>query len=152
MRRICEIRNAEGRVLEGWIVRWDDAARTYAGGTERMTQGALHWDDVILNLHHRDDKPIARGDALGLRSDGVGVRLRADLPEGIPDADLALALVRNGIARGLSVEMYVERDKWDGPDRVIERAEMLGAAVVTHPAYPRSEVVARSERRRRIWL
>ena len=153
-RRYCELRQAEGRAIEGVAIRYGDNATMPWGASERIEPGAfgdLADADAILNLQHDRARPLARtqGGGLTLRDSRSELRVEAELPE-TRTADEALALVRAGVLRGLSLEFVVRRERVDADTRVIEQATLHGVSVVDTPAYPASMVAAR-ERARCAW-
>lgn len=151
-RRFCELR-AEGRMLEGTAIRYGDIA-TFPWGKEAIKAGAFApLGDVILNRQHDRKAPLARtgGGGLTLTDSPEALSVRADLPAGVAAADEALVLVRNKILRGLSIEFFPEAERQSGDLRIIEKAKLIGVAVVDDPQYPDSEVSARAESRARGW-
>ena len=162
-RRYVELRQAEGRVIEGVAVRYGDVAVIGAAFRERIEAGAFGRvadADVILNAQHDRTTPLARtgGGGLSFADSAESLSLRADLPE-TRAADDVLALVRSGVLRGLSIEFRAVAERIEAGVRVIERAVLRGVAVVDTPAYPASEVEARmamlprpAPARRRLWL
>ena len=86
-------------------------ARAFAGGA----------DDVILNRQHDRGRPLARtGAGLVLTEAADALMLRAEIPAGV-EQDQALADVRAGILRGLSVE-FVAVEETDGRRRARDSA------------------------------
>ena len=151
--RRVELRQGEGRTLEGVVVRYGDKA-TLPWGEERIEPGAFQpLGDVVLNAHHDRQTPLARTDGAGLTLDDTDERLAisADLPA-TQAADDVLALVRAGVMRGLSIEFRAVAERIEGSVRVIERAVLSGIGVVDTPAYPASEVEARRRGGRRAWV
>ena len=146
-RRFVELRaEPEGRRLSGVAVRYGDTARL-PWGEERFEPGAfgdVAGADVILNVQHERTRPIARTGGAGLALVDTSERLaiRADIPP-TKDGDDALALVRAGVLRGLSVEFRAVAERIEGGVRVIERAVLSAVGIVDTPAYPASEVEAR---------
>ena len=145
-RRFVELRAGEGRTLEGVVVRYGDVGRTRFG-RERIEPGAfgdIEGADVVLNMQHERSQPLARtqGGGLVLSDSSEQLVMRATLLETRAASDV-LALVRGRVLRGLSVEMYVHRDRQDAGVRVVERARLGGLGVVDRPAYPASAVAAR---------
>ena len=117
-----------------------------------FTPGSLHWDPagVVLNRQHSDSSPIAR---ILPQTDGDRLMVDHSLPDTAAGRDAATE-VRNGLLIGLSAEVRVEKDRHEAGRRLIERAELAGAAIVTRPAF-RSTAVTVHERqraRRRVWL
>ena len=131
-------------------IRYGDTA-TLPWGRERFEPGAfgdVAGADVILNVAHDRTRPIARTGGAGLALVDTSERLamRAELPV-TQEADDALALVRVGVLRGLSVEFRAVAERIEGGVRVIERAVLSAVGLVDTPAYPASEVEARRRRK-----
>ena len=159
--RFAEIRLAEidGKPsIQGTVVRYGDTAELM-GFKERMLPGSLRFADVLVNLMHQRERPIARSGA-GLILRDTGTALEATItPANIRDGQEALELVRAGVLKGLSAEFKVdrngERQSADGI-REITSAELTGLGIVDRPAYPQSlaQVAKRyaPNRGRRIWL
>ena len=143
-RRFAEGVTADKRTLSGTVIRYGEET-THAGRRERFERGAFGaLGDVILNAHHERAMPIARtGAGLKLRSGADALYMKARLPKG-RDATNTLRLVRAGVLRGLSIEFRALRERNEAGVRVIERAKLMGIAVVDTPAYPGSTVEARS--------
>ena len=117
---------------------------------ERFEPRALRLAPAVpLNLMHNPLQAVAwRPDGgLRLEHDDTALRMVADVPA-IPAGDVALAMVREGEANGLSVEFRAERERreggrWEGV-RVIEAAELTGIGIVRRPSYGKSHVEARA--------
>ena len=151
-RRFAELRQGPGRTLEGVAIRYGDVA-PMPWGAERFEAGAfgdVGNADVILNVQHSRERPIARtgGGGLVLADTPDALTIRADLPV-TRESDDALALVRAGVLRGLSVEFRPVAERLEADVRVIERAALAAVAVVDTGAYPGSTVEARARRRRK---
>ena len=137
-RRAVEFRVAEGgaglAVLEGTAIRYGDKSRI-GPFTEEFRSGSLALQDVIANIMHKRDRPLARqGHGLVL-TDGLNeLSVRMELPDTTDGRD-ALALVRSGVLQGLSVEFRAFRENWQGTHRIIEGAALVGVALVDRPAY-----------------
>ena len=159
--RFAEVRLAEvdgAPAIQGTVVKYGDTARLL-GFRERMLPGSLRFADVIVNLMHRRERPIARTGA-GLILRDTGTALEATItPAEVRDGKEALELVKAGVLRGLSAEFKVdpngERRGADGI-REITSAELTGLGIVDKPAYPQSlaQVSKRYQPKegRRIWL
>ena len=145
-RRFARLRQA-GRTLTGDAILYGEVARL-PWGEERFEAGAFGADvsaaDVTLNVLHDRGRPIARTGGGGLvLTDGPGaLAMAAELPDTREAAD-TLALVRAGVLRGLSIEFHATQERQDGSLRVVERADLVGLAVVDRPAYLSSTVTAR---------
>ena len=150
-RRYAELRLEPEGVLTGVVVRYGDQARL-PWGTERFQAGAfgdLAAVDATLNVLHDRARPLARTGGAGLELlDGAdALELRAQLPE-TREAEDVVRLIKAGVLRGLSLEFAAEADRMEGGTRIVERARVLGVAVVDRPAYPDSQVSARGAVRR----
>lgn len=142
--------DANSRELEGVALNYGEIAQL-PFGRERIVSGAfgsLERADVILNKQHNRGVPLARtgGGGLYLENDAQRLNIRAELPS-IKDADDTLTLVRAKILRGLSIEFLPTKHRFvtDGgkPLMEIERARLVGIAVVDRPAYTKSVLKAR---------
>ena len=158
--RFIEFR-AEGNTLSGTVLRYGDTARI-GRFSERFEPRALTMgDDVIVNLMHDRQKPVARsGAGLEIRSDDQGVTARIELPDTSFGRE-ARELVDARILRGFSLEFRADDERWEGHSRIITRATASGFAIVDRPAYPESRIEARmselfglqdTNRPRKVWL
>ena len=138
--RADDTRQSPGR-LYGELMRYGERARDRA---ERFADGALSWPDdgIVLNVQHDRRQPLAR--VVPKVENGV-VIIDAALPDTQRSRD-TLALVREGVLKGLSVEFRAISDRWVGNVREIASAALRGAALVDEPAYSTS-VEARAKRR-----
>ena len=156
--RFCEIRaDLEARRLEGRAMRYGDVADLGAF-RERFEAGAfgdLGTADVVLNRQHQRAEPLARtgGGGLVLLDTNLELRIEATLPE-TRAADDVLALVRNNVLRGLSIEFKALRERFENGVRIVSRARLGAIGVVDSGAYPDAAVAARAvaSARRRLWL
>ena len=146
--RFCEIRR-EGRALSGQGIVYGDLARI-GTRSERFLPGSLGADvgalDVLLNVQHDRGRVLARtcGGGLVLTDTAAALEVRAELPE-TREASDTLALVEAGVRRGFSIEFVAQRERMEGPTRVIQAARLVGIGVVDKPAYKASSVAARAE-------
>ena len=133
--------------LTGAVMRFGEVA-ALPWGKERFEPRSLHFDPagVILNRQHDRGRPLARfpgGLTLDMSDSALTMRARvADTTEGRD----TVALVRAGVLRGLSVEFIPEKERSEGDLRVVERAKLVGIAVVDNGAY--SEATVESNRAR----
>lgn len=143
-----DTRQSPGRLV-GTLIEYETRAKDRA---ELFREGALSWPDdgVVLNRQHARDRPVMRFTPVA--GDGV-VRVDAALPDTQAGRDLATE-VRSGLFTGLSVEFRAKRETRQGGVRVIEAAELVGAAVVDTSSYDTSVAVRerRQGGRRRAWL
>ena len=134
---------AEGRRLVGTVLRYSDFAPTYR---ERFEPGALFAaGPVPLNIRHDPMQTVAWSPdgGLELHYERDALRMVAELPP-IPAADVALRMVRDGYANGLSAEFHPQAERREAGLRVIERARLSGIALTHKPAYRQSRVEARA--------
>ena len=141
-RRFVEFR-AEGDTLSGTVIRYGDTA-TFGRWREQFQAGSIRPRDVVVNLHHDRAQPVAREGA-GLQLTDGPDELRATVT--LPDTRLAREareLVDAGILRGFSMEFRVRDggESWEGNQRTIRAADLVGLALVDKPAYSAS-VIAR---------
>ena len=148
-RRFLELRQSEGRVLEGAALVYSDEA-VFPWGRERIEPGAFQpLGDCILNRQHDRKTPLARtgGGGLELIDSPEELRIRATLPD-TSSATETISLVRAKILRGLSIEFHAREERLDGDLRIISRAELMAVAVVDDPQYEQSRVSAREKENR----
>ena len=152
----AEIRAAEdpdSRILEGTVLAYGDLAVVGPGVRERFAPGAFvgHMADVVLNRQHVRTQPVARTEAgLVLTDSAEALMLRADLPVTAGGTE-ALAMVRAGLLRGLSVEFRAIRQGMAGGVRVVYEAWLDAIGLVDRPAYPASAVQARELQAPEAW-
>ena len=144
-RRFSEGVTADGRTLAGTVIPYGSEGKI--GNTrERFEPGAfgdVSGSDVILNRQHQRHLPLARsGGGLTLTDSTAALAMSAELPE-TRDCEDTIALVRAGVLKGLSVEFRAVRERRDKGVRVIEKATLVGIAVVDRPAYADAAVQAR---------
>ena len=141
-RRFLEGVRLDGRTLRGTAMRYGDQARIQVGTTECREQfapgsfGNAAELDATLDVMHRADRRLVRTGGAGLTftDDGTELRLEAVLPQ-TRDGDDAIAMVRSGLLRGLSVEFYAYEDQWAGSLRTVTRAALPAVGLVDKPAY-----------------
>ena len=145
-RRFAEGVTVKGRTLTGAAMKYGEVA-TVKGRPERFEPGAFgEAKDVILNLHHDRARPLARsgGGGLDIIDSADALSITATLLE-TRDAKDAIALVKGGVLRGLSVEFRPKRERHEAGVRVIERAELVAIGLVDTPAYDGATVAARHD-------
>ncbi|MCY4495598.1 MAG: HK97 family phage prohead protease [Acidimicrobiaceae bacterium] len=142
----------EGRRLTGPALLFGETSPSHR---ERIEAGAFAFDNsVVFNLLHDPLQALAwhPGGGLELRQDDEALHLDATLPP-IPSGDLALQLVREGQAKGLSVEFHAVEERREAGIRIVSKAALVGIGLVRRPSYPNSRVEAREARgRMHLWL
>jgi len=143
--RYVELRAGEGE-LTGTVVRYGEWNRIGSyPHRERVDAGAFELSDVIVNLQHNRSQPVARQGTEFLQFDDDGARLEMRLKyPPTTYGKMARELVEAGVLRGLSVEMQVGSDEWQGRDRTIRSARVHGVGIVDRPAY-KEAVIHRSQ-------
>ena len=148
-----ELRRLPGRRLTGTVMRYGSEAELPGGIRERFSMFAFdQWlrsgADVALNVMHDRSLTVAtrrRGD-LTLTDSPEALTMAAELPAG--DAyDSVLALVGDGLTRGLSVEFHAIEERRVNDTRVIQRATLAAVGIVDDPAYEASGVEVRARGR-----
>ena len=101
--------------------------------------------DVILNRQHQRQLILARTGGGGLSLDDNERRLlvTAELPE-TREADDTLKMVQSRLLRGFSIEFRATEERFENRTRIIDRAELVGVAIVDTPAYSDSRVALRA--------
>ena len=145
--RAFEIRQQGERRLTGIAVRYGDTAKL-AFGQERFMPGAfgdVKARDVILNRQHQRQLILARTGGGGLSLDDNERRLlvTAELPE-TREAEDTLKMVQSRLLRGFSIEFRATEERFENRTRIIDRAELVGVAIVDTPAYSDSRVALRA--------
>ena len=127
----CELR-VSGRTLSGTVLRYGDLSPEHR---ERFAPGAFAPVPAVpLNLQHDRTIVLMPAERYALIDSERALEVRAELP-----ADsAALKLVRRGALNGFSVEFHSRSETRESGVRVIERAELVGVALVDEPSYPES--------------
>ena len=143
---------ASGNRVSGTAIRYGDIAVLSEGLHERFEPGAFSGiaaADVILDLQHQREMPLARtgGGGLTLVDTPHELRFEAVLPDTRAATD-ALELVRSKVLRGASVlfkplDWSTERAK-DYDLLTVQSAKLIRISLVDKPAYTDSLIEARS--------
>ena len=144
----CEVRlaEAEGRParLTGVLMVFGQQA---ADRRERFERGSLSWPDggVVLNRQHQRGSPILR--FTPVEREGKLV-IDEPIPSTTAGAD-ALAEIRSGLFRGLSIEFKSIKEAFVNGVRIITKGSLVAAGLVDTPAYSGAVVEARELAARR---
>ncbi len=154
-----EIREGEDgkRTITGYAVKWE--MKSHAMGyfrrfKEQFKKGAftesLSNDDQLALWSHNTSQVLGRtkNGTLRLYEDEVGLRFELDLPNTTLGND-AYETIKRGDVDGVSFGFRKVKDEWDetDPDNIIRsvtKAKLLEISPVAFPAYPDSQVSARS--------
>ena len=128
---------ADGGVVSGIVVPYGQPSEI---GTFRETIIAGAFGDVgevRANVQHDRGRSFAvnrEGGGLHLADGPDALRARLELPEH-GEGPAVRELVERGVLAGFSVEMLVKRDAWQGRERTVEVAQIVGLALVDVPAH-----------------
>ncbi|WHP40763.1 HK97 family phage prohead protease [Lysinibacillus boronitolerans] len=154
-----EIREGEDgqRTISGYAVKWE--MKSHAMGyfkrfKEQFKKGAftdsMTNDDQLALWSHDTSKVLGRtkNGTLRLFEDDIGLRFELDLPNSTLGND-AYETIKRGDVDGVSFGFQMQKQEWDENDvdnitRTILRAKLLEISPVAFPAYPDSQVSARS--------
>lgn len=150
---------ASGRSVSGYVCTWG-VAYPIPDGYEVMARDSVDASDLELTAGHDlidgegrrlqgGDAPVlasVRAGTLIVTSDDVGLHISApELDDTDPDVIGALAKLRRGDVRGLSVGMYVTKAEKKGASlREVQGATAFQAALVGRPANPTAEAELRA--------
>ena len=154
-----EIREDEGgqRVLTGYAVKWEMKSVPmgyFQRFKEQFKCGAftesLTNDDQKALWSHDTSKVLGRtkNGTLRLFEDDLGLRFELDLPDTTLGHD-AYKSIKRGDVDGVSFGFSMLKQEWDEADpdnvvRTVTKAKLLEISPVAFPAYPDSQVAARS--------
>lgn len=156
---VRELRAEQGedgaRVLVGYAVVFNSDSEPIGGSfIERIAPTAfaktLREGDPVALWQHDMAKPIGRrsNNTLVLIEDEHGLLVRISLPDTSWGVD-AWKSIERGDVRQMSFGFDVIKDSWEDranalPLRVVQEARLFEVSPVTFPAYPATEVEARS--------
>ena len=135
-----EVREVEGKPrLTGVLMNYGERA---TDRPELFERGALSWAEggIILNRQHTRSAPI-------LRFTPIEAEGRLSIDAEIPDTSAgrdALAEIKGGLFRGLSIEFRAVRQTIVGGVRKISEAVLTGAGLVDSGSYSGATVEARA--------
>ena len=156
---LCEIRFEEGDPRDG-IGRLVATLLTEGvparDRPELFTRGALRWDEnegIPIDVQHVRSSLAAR--AYPVRDAKSALSIDTPLVDGVWGRE-ARALVKGGVATGMSIEFRSEKESRKNGLRVISQARLLRASVVDRGAYA-TDLEVRHEgqttnRRMHLWL
>ncbi len=153
-----EIRENEAgnRTLTGYAIKWEMKSVTmgWRRFREQFKRGAftesLTNEDQLALWSHDTSKVLGRtkNGTLRLFEDEIGLRFELDLLDTTLGDD-AYKTIKRGDVDGVSFGFSMLKQEWDEADpdnviRTITKAKLLEISPVAFPAYPDSEVSARS--------
>ncbi|WP_141434390.1 HK97 family phage prohead protease [Bacillus sp. 03113] len=154
-----EIRETDGgnRTISGYAVKWEMKSVTmgyWKRFKEQFKRGAfsdsLTSDDQLALWSHDTSQVLGRtkNGTLRLIEDEIGLRFELDLPNTTLGND-AYETIKRGDVDGVSFGFQMQKQEWDEADpdnivRSITQAKLVEISPVAFPAYPDSQVSARS--------
>lgn len=146
------------RTLSGYAVKWEMKSQPmgwFRRFKEQFKRGAfadsLTKDDQRYLWSHDISKVLGRtkNGTLRLYEDNIGLRFELDLPNTTLGND-TYESIKRGDVDGVSFGFRMKKEEWDESDpdnvlRTILQADLFEISAVAFPAYPDSEVQARSE-------
>lgn len=154
-----EIREGENgsRTISGYAVKWEMKSVTmgyFRRFKEQFKRGSftnsLTNDDQLALWSHDTSQVLGRtkNGTLRLFEDDIGLRFELDLPNTTLGND-AYETIKRGDVDGVSFGFQMLKQEWDeaDPDNIIRsvtKAKLLEISPVAFPAYPDSQVSARS--------
>ncbi|PGV63097.1 HK97 family phage prohead protease [Bacillus cereus] len=154
-----EIRESEDglRTIAGYAVKWEMKSVTmgyWQRFKEQFKKGAftesLTQDDQLALWSHNTSQVLGRtkNGTLRLFEDEVGLRFELDLADTTLGDD-TYKTIKRGDVDGVSFGFQMSKEEWDesDPDNVVRsvtKAKLLEISPVAFPAYPDSQVSARS--------
>ena len=150
IRCAIEVREVEGKParLVGTLMPFGQRATDRA---ELFESGSLKWDagGIILNRQHQRGSPILRFTPVEIEG---RLTVDAEIPDTMAGRD-ALAEIKGGLFRGLSIEFRAVRQTIVAGVRRISEAVLTGAGLVDSGSYEAATVeVRRRAQQRRVWL
>lgn len=147
----------DGRTISGYAIKWDMRSHTmgyFSRFKEQFKKGAftdsLSRDDQRALWSHDTSKVLGRtkNGTLRLYEDDIGLRFELDLPNNTQGND-AYESIKRGDVDGVSFGFRMRKEEWDESDpdniiRTIKQADLFEISPVGFPAYPDSQVAARS--------
>ena len=94
--RYIELRSESPDVITGTVLRYGDLAHIGRTFHERFMPGSVKFDDVVLNLLHDRQQPVARtGAGLELRDSHESLYLRAEFVAHREQFDGSVRVIKN---------------------------------------------------------
>ncbi|MGG0209522.1 HK97 family phage prohead protease [Bacillus mycoides] len=154
-----EIREVEGglRTIVGYAVKWEMKSVTmgyWRRFKEQFKRGAftdsLTQDDQLALWSHDYSQVLGRtkNGTLRLFEDEIGLRFELDLADTTLGDD-TYKTIKRGDVDGVSFGFQMAKEEWDESDpdnivRSVTKAKLVEISPVAFPAYPDSQVSARS--------
>ncbi|MGZ9782471.1 HK97 family phage prohead protease [Bacillus pseudomycoides] len=154
-----EIRESDNgtKTISGYAVKWEMKSHTmgyWRRFKEQFKRGSftdsLTSEDQLALWSHDTSQVLGRtkNGTLRLFEDEIGLRFELDLPNTTLGND-AYETIKRGDVDGVSFGFQMQKEEWDESDqdnivRSVTKAKLLEISPVAFPAYPDSQVSARS--------
>jgi uncharacterized protein len=155
VRAVIEPEQNNARIVEGYAVRFNEAAKFQIGGTEyreiiqKTALDKTDMNDVPFKYNHSDSFMImarTRNKTLQLIRDENGLKIRAQLADTNDGRDL-YELIKRGDVDKMSFAFTVRNDSYDNKTRtrtISDIDKLFDVSAVDFPAYDTTSISARS--------
>ncbi len=140
--------------IAGHAAKFDSLSEDLGGFRERIAPGAfaktITTADVRALWNHDANIVLGRNKAgtLRLSEDSAGLAFEVDMPDTQLVRDMVMAPIARGDVNQCSFGFYTVNDKWAKVDgewiRTLLECDLVDVSPVTYPAYPSTDVAARS--------
>lgn len=142
--------------IEGYFIRYGQETELFPNCFEEVRKGAatesIKNNDVRCLFNHDTGAVLGRtgNKTLVLTEDEKGVYGKVEINREDPQAMSLYAKIKRGDVDGCSFGFYIEEEshevREDGTDKFyLEKVEVFEVSPVTFPAYPQTEIAARSK-------
>lgn len=141
--------------IEGYFIRYGQETELFPNCFEEVRKGAatnsLKNNDIRCLFNHDSGAVLGRtsNKTLELREDEKGVYGKVEINRDDPQAMSFYAKIKRGDVDGCSFGFYIDEESHevrdDGTDKFyLEKVDVFEVSPVTFPAYPQTEIAARS--------
>ena len=159
--RATRAAGATGTTIVGYAAKYNVVSEDLGGFREILLPGCFDLAnslDIICNVDHDDRKMLGRttSGTLTVETDSIGLKFRCLVPDTTVGRDVCEQLRPRGNKKigdlsgcSFAFDTQPDSDEWDLLDntplrKVVRGALVFDVALVTHPAYPNTEVALRS--------
>lgn len=152
--RTAETAEDEKLYLEGYFIRYGEETELFEGCFEEVAKGAaresLKQNDVRCLFNHDSGSVLGRtsNGTLHLQEDEKGVYGKVEINRSDPEAMSVYAKVKRGDIDACSFGFYVTEESSEKRDSgmkfFLEKVDVFEVSCVTFPAYPQTEIEART--------
>lgn len=153
--RAVEDEKEEKLYLEGYFIRYGEETELFEGCYEEVRSGAaresLKTNDIRCLFNHDTGSVLGRtgNGTLILREDEKGVYGKVEINQKDPQAMSVYAKVMRGDIDACSFGFYIDDESKEkrnnGIKFFLEKVDVFEVSPVTFPAYPQTEVTARTK-------